>query len=355
MGNDIFSALMEKKKSMILEYASIFFKYTVNEKSKITKTLSNIIDIYINNFYFTRNSDYSYLDKYYDLQKSKDMLLKDTLLSTLYFYRDNNLESKIDRDKATIVLVSNVLYLGIVLSNLCFKNYLGEPSLILEQFCSKYKTRIRIKLEAAEKDFHHELNVIVKRDINSIKKAFKCFENTNYTVDLKKILDSNQNYFVELNYEIKLLSKYSNKEIDNVINKNLKSELALVTLEQTALKVACDYLASLMEHKYFVKVPVELFEKQKYLKMLNEIFKTEKLKDNIVFVFSFDDVNESKKVLATVKESKYLTAINNVGTLKINRNTFDHFDYAFVNAQFLELYEGYQEIWYAKGIKFIIG
>lgn len=355
MGNDIFSVFIEKKKNMILEYASIFFKYTVNNKSKITRTLSNIIDIYISEFYFGKSTDYTYLDNYYDLQKSKDILLKETILSTLYFYKNNNLENNIEKDKTTIVLVSNVLYLGITLSNICFKNYLGDADLILEQFFNKYKTKIRIKVEDTEKEFHQELNTLLKKDINTIKKAFKCFENTNYSIELKKILDSNQNYLVELNYDIKLLSKYSSKEIDNVIRKNLKAELTLITLEQTALKVACNYLAGITEHKYFIKAPIEIFEKQKYLKLLNDIFKTEKLKDNIVFVFAFDDVCESKKTLATIKENNYLTAVNNVGTLKINRSTFENFDYAFVSSQFLELYEGYQEIWYAKGIKFIIG
>ena len=57
MGNDIFSVFVEKKKSMILEYASIFFKYTVNDKSKITKTLSNIIDVYV-------EKDYSDKDRF---------------------------------------------------------------------------------------------------------------------------------------------------------------------------------------------------------------------------------------------------------------------------------------------------
>ena len=355
MGNDIFSVFVEKKKSMILEYASIFFKYTVNDKSKITKTLSNIIDVYVEKFYFTRTNDYTYLNNYYDLEKSKDILLKDTILSTLYFYRDNNLEGKIEKDKATIVLISNVLYLGISLSNSCFKNYTADASMLLEQFFNKYKSKIRIKIENTEKEFHQELNIALKRDLNSVKKAFKCFENINYTIELKKILDSNQNYFVDLKYEIKSLAKYNKKDIDNVINKNLKAELALITLEQTSLKVAYNYLSGLIEHKYFVKVPIEMFEKQKYIKLVNDIFKAEQLKENIVFVFSFDDVIDSKKILTSIKESNYLTAINNVGTLKINRNTFDNFDYAFVNSQFLELYDGYQEIWYAKGIKFIIG
>ena len=355
MGNDIFSVFVEKKKNMILEYASLFFKYTVNNKSKITRTLSNIIDIYISKFYFEKSMDYTYLDQYYDLKKSKDVLFKETILSTLYFYKSNNLESKIENDKATIVLVSNVLYLGITLSNLCFKNYLGESDLILEHFFNKYKSKIRIKDEDMELTFRQELSTLLKKDINVIKKAFKCFENTNYSIELKKILDSNQNYLVELNYEIKLLSKYSSKEINNVINKSLKSELALITLEQASLKIARNYLSGVTEHKYFVKTPIEMFEKQKYLKLINDIFKNENLKDNIVLVFSFDDIINSKKTLSSIKENNYLTAVNNVGTLKINHNTFENFDYAFVSSQFLELYEGYQEIWRAKGINFIIG
>lgn len=355
MGNDIFSIFVDKKKNMILEYASVFFKYTINEKRKITKTLSNIIDIYIDKFYLEKSKDYTYLDNFYDLSKSKDILLKETILSTLYFYQNNNLEDKIEKDKTTIILVSNVLYLGISLSDLCFKNYLGESDLLLEQYFNKYKAKIRIKQEDSEKEFHHELNSLVRKDISSIKKAFKCFESTNYNVEFKKILDSNQNHLVELKYDIKLLSKYSVKDINNVIDKNLKVELALITLEQTALKVACNYLAGLIEQKYFVKIPVEMFEKQKNIKLINDIFKSSKLKDNIVLLFSFEDITDSKKIMALIKENEYLTAINNVGTLKINRNTFDNFDYAFVNSQFLELYEGYQEIWRVKGIKFIIG
>jgi len=354
MGSDIFSSIINKKKNMILEYADTIFKYTVSNKNKINKTLSNIIDIYFEIFYLNKENDFTDLYKYFSLQNSKDNLLKETISATIKFYKQNNIEDKIENDKGPIILISNVIYLGIILSDRCFKNYNESADIIIEQFFTKYSSKIRVKFPEFIEEFKKILIIMIKKDMLSIKKAFRIFESTNYSIDARKILDSSNNYLVELNYDVKSLSKYSEKDISNVINNGINGELSLITFEQTSLKVALDFLAGNFVNKYFIQVPIEMFKKQKYIKLIDEIFKIDQLKKHFVLMFSYDDVMDSKKIVENLHDNNFILAVNNVKSLKIHKNSFDNIDYVFVNPQFLEMYDGYQAIWRAKGIEFII-
>lgn len=354
MGNDILSAVINKKKAMILEYANVFFKYTVNNKNKINKTLSNIIDIYIENFYLKEDDDFSDVDKYFSLQKLKDKRLKETIASTIKFYQINNISDKVVDDKSTIIIISNVVYLALNLSDRCFKNYDGNADIIVEQFLNKYNSKIRIKETDLVEEMKKTLVTLTKKDMASIKKAFKLFETTNYTIDVKKMIDYDNQYLVELNYDIKLLSKYDHKEIINALDKNILAEHSIIKLEQTVIKIIYDFLSSNFNNKYFIEMPIEVFEKQKYKKMIDEIFKLDRLKNNIVLLFKYEDALESSKILKELKNNQFILGINKINSLKINKNSFDYIDFIFVNQPFLEMYDGYQEIWSAKGIKFII-
>lgn len=354
MGNDIFSAFIDKSKNMILEYANTFFKYTINNKNKITKTLSNIIDIYIDNYYLRINNDFEEVEELFSVQKSKDLLLRKTLSSTVQFYRLNNLNDKIESDKATIILISNVIYLGICLSDKCFKHYIGEADVIVEQFVNKYHTKIRIKNYEEYDEMLESLISITKKNMHSLKKAFKLFDGTNYAIQVKKIMDYDNKYLVEPIYDIKLLSKYSDNEIDSAIDKNIILEHSIISLERTILKVVYDFLKGIHNTQYFLEMPIEIFERQKYSKILSEIFKIECIKKNVVVVLKHDDIVEDKDTIASLKRQNYVLALNHIDILKVNEQSFTNFDYLFVNQQFLETHEGYQEIWGAQGINFII-
>ena len=354
MGNDIFLAFINKKKNMTLEYANTFFKYTVNNKNKINKTLSNIIELYIELFYLQENEDFSDVDKYFSLQNSKDKLLKEVIASTIKFYQVNNIEDKINGDKATIIIISNVVYLSLSLSERCFKNYNGTAEIIVEQFLNKYSSKIRIKDTTSSEEMKIALTSFVKKDMNSIKKAFKLFETTNYSLDIKRLMDYDSKYLVELNYDIKLLKKYNKKEIRSVLDKGINLDHSIIMIEQILLKIVYDFFISNIDNQYFIKLPIEIFEKQKYKKLIDEMFKIDKLKEMIVLVFKHDDVLESIDTLEQLKNSKFNLGITNVNSLKIKKSSFDNFDFVFASQSFLDMHEGYQEIWSAKGIKFII-
>ena len=354
MGNDIFSSVIEKKKNMILEYSNIFFRFTVDNKNKITKTLSSIIDIYIDTFYLNKENDFSNLDNYFSLQNSKDKLLKETILSTIKFYQMNNIGDKIESYKGTIVVISNVIYLAITLSDKCFKNCNGNVEIILEQFINKYKSKIRLRNNDTIEDLKNALIGYVKRDVTCIKKAMKSFSATNYSIKVQRLFDSDNNYLVELDYELKSLSKYNQTEINQAIVGNIMYDHSIIMLEQTALKIVYDYLSGASDNRYFVPIPFDLFDKQKYKKMIDEIFKNKKLKDKIVILLDYEDVSSVSKKLSHLKEEGFLFGTYKVNSLKMNRNSFDNLDFVLVNSQFLEMYDGYQEIWKAKGVKFII-
>lgn len=354
MGNDIFTVFIVNKKNMILEYANTFFRYTVNNRNKINKTLSSIIDIYLNVFYLNKSQNFTDLNKYFALQNSKDIILKEVMTSTIKFYQVNNLVEKIEKDKSTIIILSNVIYLAVNLSERILKNNNANIDIVIEQFINKYNSKIRVKSDDDLNNLKQDLISSAKKSVNSWHKALKLFDTTNYTINIKRISEYHRQYEISLTYDIKQLSKYTDREIKLAIDKNITLNHAIILLEQTVIRIIKDYLIGNHENKYFIKLPLEIFEKQKYRKMIDDIFKTTILKKNIVILFEHKDVLNSSKVLKSIKDENFSLALTAVDSLKVKVHSFDHFDYVFISQQLLELFDGYQEIWNAKGISFII-
>ena len=205
-------------------------------------------------------------------------------------------------------------------------------------------------------DFEKINDLYCLRELKETKKfnrAIGTLGGGNHFIEIDVDEDNNK-YLVEPIYDIKLLSKYSDNEIDSAIDKNIILEHSIISLEQTILKVVYDFLKGIHNTQYFLEMPIEIFERQKYSKILSEIFKIECIKKNVVVVLKHDDIVENKDTIASLKRQNYVLALNHIDILKVNEQSFTNFDYLFVNQQFLETHEGYQEIWRAQGINFII-
>lgn len=353
MGNDIFSNFINKNKIMNLRFAEIFFKYTVHDKNKLNKSLEKIIDIYTNLFYYVKLHEIEELDNYFLMKNSNDTLLKETLLSTVLFYKENNLENKIESDIGTIIILSNTVYLSLILGDI--NNSDEDLVLYVNSFFNKYKNKIRIKEEDRIEELKKELVVALKEEFNQFKKFFKLFSGMQYSVETEQILDYDGGYLVNLLYDIKMLSKFSLKEIEQTKNnRGINLDNSIITLELTMFKIIQDVIKGNINNKYFIQVDVSLFEKQKYRQAVDTIFSNNILKDKIIFIFNYDNIKGHNKILEDVKNFGYQLAVNKINNINVSKNSFDNLKYIFVSHNFLEYYEGYLDIWKAKNIIIIV-
>lgn len=353
MGNDIFSAFINRKKIMTLKIAEVFFKYTISDKNKLNKTLEKIIDIYLQSFYCSNENDFSKLDNYLSLEENNDVLLKETLLSSIIFYNENNLREKIDNDISTIIILSNIIYLSIMLGDINKKNENIEE--YIKYFFERYKIKIRIIDKNKISELKKELLEILKEEFNSFKKFFKLFDSLQFSIIKDRILDFNDGYFVNINYNIKMLSKFSEKEISHaILNKGIDMDNEIISIELTVLEIIKDLINGKKDVHYFIPLQLQCFEKLKHKQAIENIMKNKVLQGKITFVFEGNQIKEHQKTINLLSEENYSLAINKTHDLKVSKNTFDKINYVFVNPNFLECYRGYIEIWKAKKIRFIV-
>lgn len=353
MINDIFSAFINRKKIMTLKLAETLFKYTVNDKNKLNKTLEKIIDIYLKSFYSLKEEDLSELNNYFSLSETNDILLKETLLSTIYFYKQNNLEEKIENDIGTIIILSNIIYLA---------NKIGDISKIEEDISKyinnvfiEYKSKLRIKNNEIERKIKDEITEILKLEFSLFKKFFKSINDLNFNINIEKIIGYNQGYLVNYDYNIKMLSKYSKKEIEATkINKNVDIDLEIISIELVVINIIKDIITEEKDTTYFIPIQLQCFEKSKYKLAIQNIMKDEIVKRKIVFVFEYSQIKGHQKTINLLRQENYFLAVNKVNDIKLSKNAFDNINYVFVSPDFLDIYKGYVEIWKAKKIEFIV-
>ena len=146
MENDIISLFLARKKQNISKYCDIFVNHTLKTKGRLSNIIEKIVEIYIDNFYIEKSTDFSLLTKYFELGKTNESLMKNILLSSLLFYKNSGLESQISSDIKTIVVLSNSIYLSLSLDNYInnIKNDNTDIKVKIDLFFDKYKNKFRI-------------------------------------------------------------------------------------------------------------------------------------------------------------------------------------------------------------------
>ena len=165
MENDLVSLFLFRKKQNVIKYSEIFLKYTLKNKVGLKKIINEIIDIYFDKFYTENNSDYSILSNYFKINDSIESLMKDILVSSILFYKNNDLESQIKSDIKTIIVLSNTIYLCLLLDNKVneYDNYILEVDDRFNTFKTEYISKIKINEEELE-NFTNDLFIQVKKD-----------------------------------------------------------------------------------------------------------------------------------------------------------------------------------------------
>lgn len=357
MDNDVISLFLNRKKQNISKYTELLARYTLKNNVRLTKITNKITEIYINNYYLEKNTDFSLLSKYFEINKSKESKIKDVLLSSITFYQNSGLEEQISKDINTIVILSNLIFLGITIDS--FTNELKNNDLSIESrvqlFINRYKTKLKIE-ESRIEEFTNELTTLIKKDVTSEKKFWKCLENNNFFIDYYRTLKENNYYIVKPYYEIKMLNRYDSKEVEKTsYTKGIMDDIQTIYLERLSLFILKNLLYEKYNNKFFVSVDGDYFNKNKDIINCDNIFNNNYIKQRVIFMFNYNDCDKFMNVLKSLNSKGYKLGLINIPTqASLTTTTFDLFEYVFIDSDILEKYKDLEEVWKIKNIKFII-
>lgn len=353
MGNDILTAFIERKRKTAVRSSLLFVKY-LDSKAKLNKTLEKMIAIYYRDFYLQEN-DFQELDTYFMRDTFKDNLVKESLLSAIRFYKENGLEDKIKEDIRAIILITNVIYLSISLGNAIDKNYEKDAKVWLEYFLKKYQNKMRMIAPEKQEEFENELLAHIKKEETCYRKFFKLLEDSQYDIELEPLLDYSNGYLVRGIYNIKMLSRYSTKEVGQVYQKKeFYLDHFLITLERLSIHFLKQILSGKGIPKYFLSAPIEILEREKYISTLNMTAAYPLFKESLVFVFPYRDTLHHTKGMKSFVENRFLIGTKNIEEVEMKPNSFEYISYVFTSPKFLEKHSKNYSLWEDKDIRFII-
>lgn len=354
MGNDIISAFLERKRKTTIRSSLLFVKYLVDDKAKLNKTIEKIVFIYYRDFYLQKEVDFQELENYFSIE-NKDEIIKASLLSAIRFYKESGIENKIQSDTRTIVLISNALFLSLVLGRAIDRNYGKDSTTWLESFLQKYQGKMRMIASDKVLEFEKELSNFVKKEEALYRKFFKLLEDSQYSVELEPLLDYGNGYLVKGNYEIKMLSRYSAKEVEQVYQKKeFYLEQFLITLEELSIHFLKQLLVGKELPKYFISMPISIIEKEKYSALLETITANMLFRKSVVLVFQYKEFIHQIKNIKNFVQKGFFIGVKDVQEIEMKPNSFDYVDYVFTSPNFLETHSKNYSLWEDKDIRFIL-
>lgn len=357
MENDIISLFLNRKKQNISQYTEIFIKYTLKGNIKLNKIISKIVEIYIDNFYLEKNLDFTSLTPYFEIKKTNESLMKDVLLSSILFYKNSGLEKQIESDIKTIVILSNLIFLSINLDE-CIDEYHHEKIDVekrIDNYFKQYQNKIKVSEENLEL-LINELTNQIKKDISSEKKFWKNIKTSNYILTLSHTVKNNNLFLVNYHYDIKMLNRYDEEEIERVsLTKGIKDDILTIYLEQLSIVILKKLLSKRYDDYFFVNIYGDYFNKNKNLVNIDRIFSNNSIKKHLVFCFDYDTIKDNINVIKYLNSKNFQVGLMNIeNSISIESTTFDMFNFVFISSKIIDKYQEYKDVWNLKKINFII-
>ncbi len=356
MENDLVSLFIWRKGQNICRYTEIFTKYTLKKNVKLNKIINKIIEIYMTEFYFHPASNYDLLSKYFQIKESTPSMIKDVLTSSLIFYQNSGLESQINDDINTIVILSNLIYLALKVDE--YTNEFNNSKLLLEERLSHFFTDFakRIKVTDSELEpLNKELLMRIKKDVSAEKKFFKSLDNNSFILELRPYVKHDNYYLVNYHYDIKALNRYDTLEVEKTrLTKGISDDLLTVYLENLTFWALKEYLRGKKDDYYFFPLTSDYLIKNKNLVSMERILNNRDMRHKIVLTFDYEDIHQNMSLLKMLSSKGYKVATTNIPLkTKLTSTSFDLFDYVFIP---LELYNAnpvHHKVWSVKIATFI--
>lgn len=354
--NDIISLFIWRKGQNICRYAEIFTKYTLKRNVKLTKIINKIIEIYMTEYYFHPETNYELLSKYFEIKESTPSMIKDVLTSSLLFYQNSGLDSQINDDINTIVILSNLIYLALKVDEYTneFNNDLPLEDR-LQAFFNDFAKRIKVTASELE-PLNKELLIRVRKDVTAEKKFFKALDNNSFILQFHRYVKNDNYYMVSYYYDIKQLSRYDTLELEKArFTKGINDDLCTIYLEKLTFWILKEYLKGKRNNYYFFPLKSDYLMKNKNLLSLDRILNNRDFRKKIILTFDYDDIRHNMSSLKMLAAKGYKVATNNISSkLKLASNSFDLFDYVFMTRELYDTFPSYHKVWEVKNAKFIL-
>ena len=348
MGNDMVSIFIERKKAFTIRLSLLFMKYLVDEKVRLQKTIDKITNLYFDQFHSSEDLSY------FSLQNSKDNLLKKSLLSVLSFYQENHMEEQIEKDIKPVILLSNLLYLSLSLEEYLDHHYGDKDNSYLTSFFKKYQNKLGSCKEEKKESLKKELSLLLKKEEAVYQKFFKALADSQYRIQLNPLLDYPNGYLVIGEYEIKMLSRYSPKEVHQVYQKKeIYGNHFLITLERLSMHYLQHDFLRKENNQYFLPVFRELLEKDSYYQSVKKILQNEGFRKRCVFLFSYKEVKRHKKILEKMKSDHFSIGLKNIEG-ELEEEILSQASYLLIDSSFLESHSSYSHFLDEQKIRFIL-
>ncbi len=356
MENDIISLFLNRKRLNINHYTEIFSKHMLKKAVQLNKVINKIIEIYINNFYLYKNQDYSLLTKYFEIKMTKESTIKDVITSSLLFYQNSGLESQIESDINTIVVLSNLIYLAIKLDE--YTNDYKHHDILVEERVQLFLDHFKNKIKLAETDtsLFEELVEQVKKDTNAEHKFWRSLVNKNFVLSFSRSLKNNNYFLVEYHYDLKMLYRYDEVEVKKtILTKGINDDILTIYLEMLSVFILKNILNNNYDDLFFINIYSDYFTKNKDMLSILSIFSNKAIRQQLVFCFEYDDIKNNTSVAKTLHEKEFNIAVSDINdNTKFNGNSFDLYDYVFISSDLYLRASEYHDMWNVKKINFIL-
>lgn len=354
--NDIISLFLNRKRLNINHYTEIFSKHMLKKAVQLNKVINKIIEIYINNFYLYKNQDYSLLTKYFEIKMTKESTIKDVITSSLLFYQNSGLESQIESDINTIVVLSNLIYLAIKLDE--YTNDYKHHDILVEERVQLFLDHFKNKIKLADTDtsLFEELVEQVKKDTNAEHKFWRSLVNKNFVLSFSRSLKNNNYFLVEYHYDLKMLYRYDEVEVKKtVLTKGINDDILTIYLEMLSVFILKNILNNNYDDLFFINIYSDYFTKNKDMLSILSIFSNKAIRQQLVFCFEYDDIKNNTSVAKTLHEKEFNIAVSDINdNTKFNGNSFDLYDYVFISSDLYLRASEYHDMWNVKKINFIL-
>lgn len=355
MENDIISLFLNRKKTNISRCTELFIKYNLDEKIKGNKIINKIIEIYTSKFYLKDKEDYSILKKYFKTNEEDDNIMKDILSSSVLFYLNSGLENQIKDDIQTIIMLSDLIYLAVSVDLYTNEFFHKKESIEkrIKNFLDAFQNKINIKPENFL-DFTEELSSYVRKDVHAEKKFWNYLVSNNYFLSYKQCMKNNDYYLVDYNYDIKMLYRYHQDEIDKVVlTKGINDDILTIYLELLCIFILKNLLNQ-KDYYYFINIPIDYFDKNKNILNIEAIYSKDISKKHLIFLFDYSKAKENMSAIKTIKAKNFKVAVRNIKEKdKISNHSFDLFDFVYIDSAIYNKYKDLHDIWKVKEINFL--
>ncbi len=342
MNNDIVIPYIDYKMDIIEKYTDILLKYSLKKNVSLNKTIKLILDEYYS-LYLSKSN--------YDIPNEFNISSEDELYNIMSAiikcYDKHNIKYNSYNMRNKMLFLAKLINMAIILEK---ETRLPSDDIDYKGIINRIINNPLI-IKNSRIELSSELDNIIKKDINTEKKFWKLIDQDSFVLSLKKI--NQKQFLVNGNYQLKILSRYANKDI-NVIakQKDISDTLISIYLEQIQIIILKSILLG-FDYTFYLSITNEYLSKKKNITNLENIISHDEIKKHLVLVLSFKDFKITEDIIR-MQDMGFRLALNNLDDVILNDiELLGNIKILIASKSFLSNNRLYLDKWRKKKVRFI--